>query len=119
MEEEVRGQEQVAEVSAPVDEVARLQGEVAGAVAALTGLLRARPDVVPELVQGETVAEVEASVVVAQQAYERIAAQAGTAASIGVQVLAGGGVRRSGPGVEGEMGAVEKIAFGFRLRERS
>jgi hypothetical protein len=85
----------------------------------LRGLIgRAYPDIVPELVQGETLAEMLASIPAAQAAYARIVevARAGAEHHNGragqLAVPAGAAVRSAGTSVEG-LSAMAKIRAGL------
>ena len=82
-------------------------------------MLAAEPALPPELVAGDSLAEVDASVEAARRAVaqirERLAAEADEAATRGFPVGAPG---RLEPSVEG-MSAAEKIAFGLERRSAS
>ena len=82
-------------------------------------MLAAEPALPPDLVAGDSLAEVDASVEAARRAVaqirERLAAEADEAATRGFPVGAPG---RLEPSVEG-MSAAEKIAFGLERRSAS
>jgi hypothetical protein len=85
----------------------------------VVALYRERSDVIPELIGGETLAEIEASLNTSQQAFARLHDRlGGTRISVGVipPVAAGGGERRV---VAGTMTAVQKIAAGLATRQTS
>jgi len=67
--------------------------------------------VVPELVAGSTVEELEGSVDVARRAFD--AARAAALAEVAATPIPAGNPIRQGPGVEG-MSSLEKIAYGLK-----
>ena len=119
MEETARSEEEgqiVGEEAGPVEGVGLTVPEDLAAVREV--VLRAYPDVVPELVGGGSVAEVLASVEGARAAYRRVVeAAAGTAgaASPSVPSVPAGAVTR--PAVDPErLPAAEKIRRGVAAR---
>ncbi len=115
LEEEVKGAEskvieavegEVIEGLAMLQEqVARLQAELSQSVERVAGLLRGREDVVPELIGGASMAELEASFPVAQEAFRRLAGRMGP-------VSRGGGSRSEGfsAGLSSQPTAFELLA---------
>jgi len=93
-------------------------------------VLRADPTVVPELIEGQVLEEIEASVMRARTAYERIAARfsnfaidvnpvAATAPFNQIRVSSGAGERKPPePDTQG-LKPLDKIAYGLALRERN
>ena len=77
-------------------------------------VVRAYPEVVPELLSGETVEEMLASLPAAQAAYQRIAEQARPAGP--EPVPSGGGTSRAFPIDIGSMSPGLKIREGLRRR---
>lgn len=75
-------------------------------------VLKAHPDVVPELVRGNTVAEMLASVPDAQAAYARIAEVQAQAKPANSPIPAGGTVRTQAINTEG-LSAMAKIRSGL------
>lgn len=86
------------------EELRRTREELAASVERYAATLRGRPDVVPELIQGGTVAELEASLGQAQQAFRRVASQFGG-------VSAGGGARSEGPVLAPNASPLEILAY--------
>ena len=86
------------------EELRRVKEELAASVGRYAATLRGRPDVVPELIQGATVAELEVSLGQAQQAFRRVASQLGG-------VSAGGGTRSEGPGLSPNASPLEILAY--------
>lgn len=86
------------------EELRRAREELAASVGRYAATLRERPDVVPELIQGGTVAELEASLGQAQQAFRRVASQFGG-------VSAGGGARSEGPVLAPNASPLEILAY--------
>jgi hypothetical protein len=78
-------------------------------------ILRAHPDVVPELVVGTTVAELNASVEPARTAYERIAARQSPATGNPPAVPAGGATAVIDPAT---LPTTEKIRRGLAARTK-
>ena len=81
-------------------------------------IVRAHPDTVPELLQGESLAELLASLPAAQAAFARVAeaARAGAAATVGdVPVAAGAALRSPEPRAEG-LSPLAKIRVGLTRR---
>jgi hypothetical protein len=98
-------------------ELERLRGELAGAKARhLEAHRRAllaenAGKIVPELVIGSTIDELDRSVEVARQAFD--AAKAAAIAELAAQQIPAGNPIRQGPNLEG-MSPFEKIAYGLK-----
>ena len=75
-------------------------------------ILKAHPEIVPELVTGETLAEMLASISAAEAAYARVVATARQTAAQSTAVPGGGAVRSAGVNVEG-LGPLAKIRAGL------
>ena len=103
-EEEGQGKGQEGGLERVREELRQVRAELAASVERYAATLRARPDVIAELVQGETVAELEASLGQAQQAFRRVASQFGG-------VSAGGGVRSEGPTLPPNASPLEILAY--------
>lgn len=112
-EEEVNPLE--VELAQAREELAVVRGELTTSVERFAALMRARPDVVPELIGGGTMVEVEASVTGAQEAFRRIAGQFGG-------VGAGGGARGAGgagAGLSPQATPVEILAYAVARQARN
>jgi hypothetical protein len=96
-----------AEVAQLKEQLTAAQAGGAAAIEAYAGTLRARPGVVPELIIGSTIDELNASLTRASEAFNRVAAVA--AAGSGVQ--AGGGQRTVTPQLPANATAFETLAF--------
>jgi hypothetical protein len=90
----------------------------------LAAVYRELPEVVPELITGDSVAELDAALRRAREAYARLAArlsgaeEGGGQARVRVTVPAGGRERRSEQNAA-NLTAVQKIALGLEQRIRS
>jgi hypothetical protein len=97
-----------------VEQVEGQPGEDGGSEALRDLVVRAYPEVVPELLQGETVEEMLASLPAAQAAWQRVAEQSRPS---GPQpVPSGGGTSRAFPLDIGAMSSGLKIREGLRRR---
>lgn len=103
------------------DENEVLRAELALALARYAEVLQARLDVIPELIMGSSVGDIEASLVVAQAAYARLAERFKADASRPItqvdpfSVSSGGGERHA---ATTELNSLDKIAAGFVQRSR-
>ena len=76
-------------------------------------ILRAYPDVVPELIGGETVAEMLAAVPAAQEAYRRVVETAGESRTVAPEPVPAGAGSRSAPRNVDALPPVAKIRAGL------
>jgi hypothetical protein len=100
------------ELEAVRAELSRVKAELAGSVERYAEMLRTRPDVIPELVQGATVMELEASLEKAQQAFRRVVSQFG-------RVSAGGGVRSEGTVLPPNATPFEMLTYAVSRQSRN
>ena len=108
VEETTAGDEEVAGQAGVEHEVQQLRDLI----------VKAHHDTVPELLQGETLAELLASLPTAQAAFARVAetAQSGASAAVGnVPVAAGAALRSAEPHAEG-LSPLAKIRVGLTRR---